>query len=57
VSTSEQQMWDRYYMRRLADTQRVPELRDNPMLAFDIAHDDDLDDDAFDDLLEVFRGE
>lgn len=56
MSTSEEVQWDRYYMRRLKQTQSIPELKDNPMLAFDIAHDDDLDDDAFEDLLEVFRG-
>lgn len=57
MSEAEQVQWDRYYQRRLRATQRVPELRDNPLLAFDIAHDDDLDDDNFDALLEVFRGQ
>jgi hypothetical protein len=55
--TTEQQMWDRYFLRRLKQTQKVPELKENPMLAFDIAHDEDLDDDNFDALMDVFRGQ
>lgn len=55
MSVTEEEKWDRYYMRRLRQTQKVPELKDNPILAFDIAHDDGLDDDNFEALLEVFK--
>ena len=55
MSVSQDEMWDRYYLRRLRQTQKIPELRENPLLAYDIAHDEDLDDDNFEALLEVFR--
>ena len=46
---------ERWYLRRLRETEDVEFLASNPLLAFDIAHDDSLSDQHFDELLEAFK--
>lgn len=52
---SPEEIRERWYLRRLRETEDVEFLASNPMLAFDIAHDDGLSDQHFDELLAAFK--